>query len=225
MDKWVEKFECLARGDLVGAAAISITGALKGKSAEDLLGIDDEAAEEEGDAYHAPNGSSKGYGKEGYEPSAAAAAGGGSRRPQQLPTTCHVQEARRTAVAEFFKRMPPTRCDNCSAQNPKIKKQGYSKIFQEYSRKQVLTNYARGIMSLAGAVRVKGAAGAAAAAAAEAVMPEAAVGQKRKREAGAAAAAAEGGGSKARIKAEPDVVSLVQEDVRISPQRKKQGHE
>jgi hypothetical protein len=117
-----------------------------------------------------------------------------------------VQEARRAAVAEFFKRMPPTRCDNCNAQNPKIKKQGCSKIFQEYSKKQVLTNYARGIMCLAGAVKVKGAAGAAAAAA-EAAMPEAPVGQKRKREQGAAAVA-EDDGSKARVKAEPGVVSF-----------------
>ena len=128
MAKFLKKFECLSRGDLVGASSIPITGSSKGKNAAAGGDEDDEKA-----AFAGKAGLDQGF----------------AGPKTHLPQTCHVQEATRSAVAEFFARMPSTKCQNCQAHTPVIKKQGASKVFQQYTRKAVLANWMRGIKDAA----------------------------------------------------------------------------
>jgi len=67
-----------------------------------------------------------------------------ARAPRQ-PLTCHVQEALRETVSEFFSRMPTHKCANCNAVNPTVRKQGAAKLFREYSRKALINNLMRGL--------------------------------------------------------------------------------
>jgi DNA-directed RNA polymerase I subunit RPA1 len=168
------------------AAAAAQSPAKKGKKKQ----LADEGADEDEDEESEQPGfefdGDYGTGLAAYD---AAYGEGSGRRVQQLPKTCHIQEAMRTAVAEFFSRIPATKCQNCGCINPTIKKQGSTKLFKQYTRKGLLQNHMRGIdvAAAVGAARQA----AAAAAAAEATAAAAAVAAVKKRKRAAAAAAAE----------------------------------
>jgi hypothetical protein len=209
MSKFLAKFSCLARGDLVAASLIHTAAAApQGKAVDDVLGspvaLDDDAAAGGGKAAAAvaddaaADGSSGKQGKKKKQgskqqqqdaaaaPSTKAAAAHGEEEPEVLmPKTLHIQDALRTLVREFFGRMPGGKCANCGGLNPSIKRQGCSKLFKQYSRRALLQNFARG-MDVAAAV----AGGTAAAAAAQQKLAEAAAAAAAVRKAGKQAAAA-----------------------------------
>ncbi|KAF8073189.1 rpa1 [Scenedesmus sp. PABB004] len=168
MSKFLVKFNCLSRGDLVAASLISTSGAGPRASAlEEVLGVakaPKARGKKKGDAADGDGGTEEaeaaaagllldgdlGSGLGAYE---AAYGAGSGRSLQRLPRTSHIQEALRVAVAEFFARMPGQRCQNCGCMNPAIRKQGSTKLFKQYSRKALLQNAMRGIdvASLVGA--------------------------------------------------------------------------
>jgi hypothetical protein len=173
MSKFLVKFQCLSKGDLVAASLIPTTGAGPRASAlEELFGSSSSSAKKgsssskkgaaDGDAAAAAaaeeEAAARGLGLDGdlgtglaaYE---AAYGEGSGARVQALPKTSHIQEALRVAVGEFFSRMPASKCQNCGCTNPSIRKQGSSKLFKQFSRKALLANSMRGIdvASLVGA--------------------------------------------------------------------------
>eukprot|EP00879_Flechtneria_rotunda_P027392 GHRR01029340.1.p1 GENE.GHRR01029340.1~~GHRR01029340.1.p1 ORF type:complete len:728 (+),score=248.94 GHRR01029340.1:30-2186(+) len=170
MSKFLVKFSCLTNGDLVAASLIFTAGATPKSTAVQQLaggssGTKGSKAAAAADAVQDFDGGvgldgDLGTGLGAYE---AAYGEGSCRRVQRLPKTCHIQEALRTATAEFFSRMPGTKCQNCGCTNPTVKKQGSTKLFKQYSRKALIANYARGI-DVAAAVGVKAASSPAAAA-------------------------------------------------------------
>lgn len=199
MSKFLVKFSCLTRGDLVAASLISTSGAGPRASAlEQLMGL------------KAPSSSSKKAGSSSSKPAESQGAQGlgfdgdlgtglgayeatygenGSQRVQQLPQTCHIQDALRTAVSQFFTRMPTVKCQNCGCTNPSIRKQGSTRIFKQYTRKALIQNSMRGI----DAANLVGSGSKVAADEVSKVMRQAeaaaaAAGKKRKRDAAAAAA-------------------------------------
>jgi hypothetical protein len=178
MSKFLVKFQCLSKGDLVAASLIPTTGAGPRASAlEELFGSSSSssakkgssssssrkaaadsdaaaaaaaAAEEEAAARVLGLDGDLGTGLGAYEAAYGEGSGG---RVQALPKTSHIQEAMRVAVGEFFSRMPASKCQNCGCTNPSIRKQGSSKLFKQFSRKALLANSMRGIdvASLVGA--------------------------------------------------------------------------
>eukprot|EP00775_Hariotina_reticulata_P014827 gene14827-15010_t len=144
MSKFLVKFSCLSRGDLVAASLIQTAGAgPKATAMDEVLGktppkkgkkaaaavaaaekgtakkgkkqqLADAGAEEEEDEESERRGfefdGDYGTGLAAYD---AAYGEGSGHRVQQLPKTCHIQDAMRTAVAEFFARMPATKDDAC----------------------------------------------------------------------------------------------------------------
>jgi hypothetical protein len=75
---------------------------------------------------------------QGTADAAAAGTGGGF--------TSHAQEAMGVTLAAFFARMPRTKCANCMAVNPIVRKQGATKLFRVFgSAKAALANRMRGI--------------------------------------------------------------------------------
>jgi hypothetical protein len=176
MSKFLVKFQCLSKGDLVAASLIPTTGAgprasaleelfgsssssgKKGSSSSSKKGAADSdtaaaaaaAAEEEAAAKGLGLDGDLGTGLGAYEAAYGEGSGG---RVQALPKTSHIQEAMRVAVGEFFSRMPASKCQNCGCTNPSIRKQGSSKLFKQFSRKALLANSMRGIdvASLVGA--------------------------------------------------------------------------
>jgi hypothetical protein len=173
MSKFLVKFECLSKGDLVAASLIPTSGAgpraaaleelfgsssggKKGSSSSKKGAADSDAAaaaaaaEEEAAARGLGLDGDLGTGLGAYE---AAYGEGSGARVQALPKTSHIQEAMRVAVSEFFSRMPASKCQNCGCTNPSIRKQGSSKLFKQFSRKALLANSMRGIdvASLVGA--------------------------------------------------------------------------
>jgi hypothetical protein len=186
MSKFLVKFSCLTKGDLVAASLIHTTQAQpSSKAIDDVMASPAKPQPRAADADDSK--SSKGKGKKGKQQAAeeeeaeqlqheqemdgdlgtglgayeAAYGEKGTAKVQQMPKTLHIQDALRTLVKEFFARIPSGKCQNCGCLNPSIKKQGSSKLFKQYSRRALLQNFARGI-DVAAAV----AGGAAAAAAA-----------------------------------------------------------
>lgn len=216
MSKFLIKLSCLSRGDLVAASLIHTSGAGPRASAvEQLMGISAAAGSKKSSSKKGSSGVSKqDAGSEEEEEAAAAAAAqglgldgdlgtglgayeaaygeAGSRRLQQLPLTCHIQDAMRIAVAEFFARMPSTKCQNCGCTNPAIRKQGSTKLFKQYTRKSLLQNSMRGI----NVAKLVGSASRAAAEEVGAILQQAeeaaaAAGKKRKRSGESAAEGAQ----------------------------------
>jgi hypothetical protein len=171
MSKFLVKFQCLSKGDLVAASLIPTSGAGPRASAlDELFGSSNSsskkgskkpaadsdaaaaaaAAEEEAAARGLGLDGDLGTGLGAYE---AAYGEGSGASVQALPKTSHIQEAMRVVVSEFFSRMPSSKCQNCGCTNPSIRKQGSSKLFKQFSRKALLANSMRGIdvASLVGA--------------------------------------------------------------------------
>lgn len=190
MSKFLVKFACLSRGDLVAASLIHTTQAApSSKALDDIMSgaamlskaAADDAAAGDSKASKGSKGSKKpkqeaaeaellqheqqldADGDLGTGLAAYEAAYGekGSSKVQQMPKTLHIQDALRTLHKEFYARMPGSKCQNCGCLNPSIKKQGSSKVFKQYSRRALLQNFARGI-DVAAAVAGTGAAAAAA---------------------------------------------------------------
>jgi hypothetical protein len=190
MSKFLVKFACLSRGDLVAASLIHTTQAApSSKALDDIMSsaaMLSKAAADDAAAGDSKGGKgSKGSNKSKQEAAEAellqheqqldadgdlstglaayeAAYGDkGSSKVQQMPKTLHIQDALRTLHKEFYARMPGSKCQNCGCLNPSIKKQGSSKLFKQYSRRALLQNFARGI-DVAAAVAGTGAAAAAA---------------------------------------------------------------
>jgi hypothetical protein len=189
MSKFLVKFACLSRGDLVAASLIHTTQAApSSKALDDIMSgaamiskAADGAAAGDSKGSKGSKGSKKSKqeaaeaellrheqqldadGDLGTGLAAYEAAYGekGSSKVQQMPKTLHIQDALRTLHKEFYARMPGSKCQNCGCLNPSIKKQGSSKLFKQYSRRALLQNFARGI-DVAAAVAGSGAAAAAA---------------------------------------------------------------
>jgi hypothetical protein len=217
MAKFLVKFACLSKGDLVAASLIHTTQtAPSAKALDDVMSAPSKPskAAAAGDGSKAHKGKGKiaadaedeaeylqyqqGLGADGdlgtglgaYE---AAYGDKGSGKVQQMPKTLHIQDALRTLTQEFYKRMPGSKCQNCGCLNPSIKKQGSSKVFKQYSRRALLQNFSRGI-DVAAAVT----GGAAAAAAAMARIREEDEAAAADEEDKAAAAAGESGKKRKR---------------------------
>lgn len=227
MSKFLVKFSCLSRGDLVAASLIhTAQAAPSGKALDDVMSATpskppkpsgtpdssakakkaqqkaaDDAEEAEYLQYQQQLGADGdlGTGLGAYE---AAYGEKGSAKLQQMPKTLHIQDAMRILTQEFYKRMPGTKCHNCGCLNPSIKKQGSSKVFKQYSRRALLQNFTRGI-DVAAAV-TGGAAAAVAAMARIREADEAADSDSEdvelddKKGAGKAGASAEGGKKRKR---------------------------
>ncbi|KIZ00255.1 DNA-directed RNA polymerase I subunit A1 [Monoraphidium neglectum] len=134
---YLARFECLARGDLAGAA--DVRGGRASKAVRDATeSILASLEEGEGLLQEDEVARAKRLAKQAAEEAAA------HKRPPKQPLTCHIQEATRDAVAEFFARMPAVKCANCNAVNPSVKRQGATKLFREYSRKALVQNLMRG---------------------------------------------------------------------------------
>lgn len=170
MSKFLVKFSCLTKGDLVAASLIHTTQAQpSSKAIDDVMASPAKPQPRAADADGSK--SSKGKGKKGKQQAAeeeeaeqlqheqemdgdlgtglgayeAAYGEKGTAKVQQMPKTLHIQDAMRTLVKEFFARIPSGKCQNCGCLNPSIKKQGSSKLFKQYSRRALLQNFARGI--------------------------------------------------------------------------------
>lgn len=219
MAKFLVKFQCLSRGDLVAASLITTSGAAPkaakmqelfsgGGSSSDKKGGKKGGKKQQDDDDEGGGGGDEGLaagfdgdfgtGLAAYEAAYGEGSAAGGSRVQRLPKTSHIQEAMRIAVAEFFTRMPAGKCHNCGCSNPSIRKQGSSRLFKQYTKKALTQNQMRGIdvASLVGA----GSRAAAQSvgemmaqqqqvAAAAAAARDAAAGKKRKRGAAAAAEA------------------------------------
>ncbi|KAF6245033.1 hypothetical protein COO60DRAFT_1650460 [Scenedesmus sp. NREL 46B-D3] len=181
MSKFLVKFQCLSKGDLElfsgGGKKGSSSSGKKGAAGNDAAAAA-AAAEEEAAAQGLGLDGDLGTGLGAYEAAYGEGSGG---RVQALPKTAHIQEAMRVAVAEFFSRMPASKCQNCGCTNPSIRKQGSCKLFKQFSRKALLANSMKGIDV---AALVGAGAGHDAAAAAGTDEQAAAAGSKKKRKRG-----------------------------------------
>ena len=54
---------------------------------------------------------------------------GGKRHADPPVLTSHTLEALHDCISDFFHHMPKSKCANCTAWNPNIKKQGHTKLF------------------------------------------------------------------------------------------------
>ncbi|KAL4526208.1 hypothetical protein Ndes2437B_g07463 [Nannochloris sp. 'desiccata'] len=111
VERYRRKLELLSQGRLREAQALVVGSSAAAKrsggelidDAMDLDDIEDNTAE------------------------ARAARGLGPRSPQIL--TAQTLEAMIETMGDFFKRQPNGKCQNCSANNPGIKREGFSKLF------------------------------------------------------------------------------------------------
>jgi len=156
--RFQRRLDALARGDV--AAALAAAGSGGGGAAGGGASAGRELALELGQAEAAAAArdpaaaavaaarereSKRAKRRERVEGPGASSRGGGGRSNAQR-TTVHVQEALRDAVAELFARMPKSRCANCGAHNPTVRKQGHTRLFRVFpTAKAVIANRMRGL--------------------------------------------------------------------------------